>query len=100
MSISIINYFIGRGEVMLQEAKFSIDKLSVDDYASAIVEFTPTEIRECIQALVAKEQLLKAEKLAEAALIQHQNDQEVLAIVSLVAVTMQNGLRLLIYLKD
>jgi len=74
---------------MLQEAKFSIDKLSVDDYASAIVEFTPTEIRECIQALVAKEQLLKAEKLAEAALIQHQNDQEVLAIVSLVAVTMQ-----------
>ena len=74
---------------MLQEAKFSIDKLSVDDYASAIVEFTPTEIRECIQALVAKEQLLKAEKLAEAALIQHKNDQEVLAIVSLVAVTMQ-----------
>ena len=53
------------------------------------MEFTPTEIRECIQALVAKEQLLKAEKLAEAALIQHQNDQEVLAIVSLVAVTMQ-----------
>ena len=70
---------------MLQEAKYSIDKLSVDDYASAIVEFTPTEIRECIQALVAKDQLLKAEKLAEAALIQHQNDQEVLAIVSLVA---------------
>ena len=48
---------------MLQEAKYSIDKLSVDDYASAIVEFTPTEIRECIQALVAKDQLLKAEKL-------------------------------------
>ena len=78
---------------MLQEAKYSIDKLSVDDYASAIVEFTPTEIRECIQALVAKDQLLKAEKLAEAALIQHQNDQEVLAIVSLVAVTLQKWSR-------
>ena len=33
--------------------------------------------------------ILKAEKLAEAALMQHKNDQEVLAIVSLVAVTMQ-----------
>jgi hypothetical protein len=58
--------------------------------SQAIQRFTPGEIRETIQSLVATEQLGLANALGDAALSLHPHSEDVLAITSLLAMMNQD----------
>lgn len=58
--------------------------------ASTINRFSPAEIREAIQSLVATEQLDLANALGDAGLSLHPNSEDILAITSLLAMMNQD----------